>query len=102
MALPKRSVIPTKQVDFDGEKVEVRGLTRNEAKRIADVANSAPEYCDVIAIALGCDVTEAEAEEWLNTASLDDSTKLVHAILELSGLTDDTPKDSKEPSSEEK
>lgn len=99
--LPK-SKVPTKLLDFDGEKVSVKGLTRAETVRIGQLANSAPEYVDTVVIALGCDVTEAEAEEWLKTAALQDTQRLVEAVLELSGLGDETPKGLSENSTPEK
>jgi hypothetical protein len=95
--LPK-SKIPTKLVDFDGEKVTVKGLTRNQVKRMTDVANNAPEACDAITISMSTGESEADVEAWLETASFNDSQKLIEAILELSGLGD-SPKDSNENSS---
>lgn len=96
--LPK-SRVGTKTLTIGGEPVEVRGLLRSEVgvmlaplhEEGADEA-AARERCDVLAVAMGLGVTEDEAAGWMAEAPAGHVIKVIEAVMELSGMTEDTGK----------
>lgn len=90
MALP-RIELPTDTVNVGGEEIAVRGLSRKEvlslSKHTAD-----PEKADVLAVSWGCNVSEQDAEEWLDCSPSGITIEVISKIMELSGMGD-IPKD---------
>lgn len=88
MALPIVP-LPTDTVTLsNGSKVEVRGLSRTEAGRIAfGEFKDQPADGEVFVLSIGCGVTEDEAREWLGATPPEDAGKVLDRILELSALT---------------
>lgn len=91
MALPKAK-LPRRELEFDGEKTVVRGLTRGEGAKVAKASNEDPEGTDALVVSYGCDVSRAEANEWLEAAPLSAAILVIETILELSGLGEKAPK----------
>jgi hypothetical protein len=95
--LPK-SKVGTRTLVLGGEKVEVRGLLRRELGEVlAPVADgtddpSARERCDALTVALGCQVTEEEAAEWMAAAPGGHVVLVIQAVMELSGMGDEEGK----------
>ncbi len=94
--LPKAKV-GTRTLTLGGDAVEVRGLLRRElSEALATAGSDDPaerELVDVRTLALGCDVTEAEAAEWMNTAPGGHVVLILQAVMELSGMGDEQGKD---------
>lgn len=90
--LPK-SKVGTKTLVLGGDEVEVRGLLRNELVAMLAPINEegadpdeARERCDVLAVAMGCGATEAEAAEWMASAPAGHVVRVIEAVMELSGM----------------
>ena len=100
MALPKKSKCPTREVDVDGEKITVRGLTRSEQHSLAPLADAVTSEApgalvalDAAVLAYGCSVTREEAAVWLQDGSAAAATALLDTIGELSGMGEGSKKD---------
>jgi hypothetical protein len=101
MTLP---VIPlaTDQVTLsDGSVVLVRGLSRTRAGRIAggDFTGKLHD-AEVFVLVNGAQVTEADAEVWLDATGPEDAGKVIDRILELSALKalkTDAPEEEEAP-----
>lgn len=89
--LPK-SKVGTRRLNLGGEEVEVRGLLRRELTEVLAPVGETPddpaarERCDVLTVALGCGVTEAEAAEWMESAPGGHVVLIIQAVMELSGM----------------
>jgi hypothetical protein len=95
MALPSLPH-PTDTVDFGGESITVRGLTRGEAQALAEMDwdAEAPEVeVHLTAYGLGEAVTD-EFRAWYAGLPVKAVKPIVDKVLELSGLRDDIPKGS--------
>lgn len=95
--LPK-SKVGTKTLTLGGEKVEVRGLLRRELTEALAPVGEAPddeaarERTDVLTVALGVGVTEAEAAAWMADAPGGHVVQIIQAVMELSGMGDEEGK----------
>lgn len=86
MALPT-SVIPRGEVVLSGGKALVRGLSRAEVHRLTGHQDDNAK-AEAVLLAMACDMSEADAAAWLESASSADADLLVNKVLELSGLGD--------------
>jgi|GEM_PF-3880455 len=93
MPLP---VIPlaTGEIDLAGQKVQYRAISAAAAFKI-DAASRATRGAVIIALAL--DISEDEAQAWLEATPMDAATELLTAIVELSGLEDEITIGSDDP-----
>lgn len=87
--LPKAKC-PTDVVDVDGERVEVRGLTRGEVKTMTEFKDE--NLVDPYVVSCGVGVSATEAAEWLKDASMVGSQSVIVKILELSGMAPESGK----------
>ena len=88
MALPKVE-LPRSSVEVGGQKVEFRSLSRKEAIKLQDYQDDA-DGAEVHILMCGTGCTEAEANEFRESANLTDADVLIKAILVLSGLAPKT------------
>ena len=90
MSLP--AVLPgTATVDVGGIPVEIRGLTRGEAMRMVGHAET-PEVLEPELIAAATGTPLEEVIDWYQSVSASAVQPLVQAILDLSGMTEETGK----------
>lgn len=94
MALPIVK-LKTATVDLgDGATVEVRGMTRAECLAMNEVIQSGkPEDADYYVVSYGTNTELSEATSWVDSAPLDAVIAISTAVLTLSGLGDDSPKE---------
>jgi len=75
--------------------VTVRGLTRLEASQVRDRAETdARERFILAAGMVSPELTEAEAGEWMKVADADEIAKVSMKIGALSGLLEDSPRET--------
>lgn len=98
MALPVKAPA-TDTVDLDGEKVEVRGLTRAEVIRLGSAYTNDADAAEVYLVACGTGVTEAEATEWRDATDAMSAGLVIDRIGELTGLRGKDGKDPKKSTS---
>jgi hypothetical protein len=84
-----RPALPVGSVDLAGSLVEIRSLSHGQALKLEwfrqeDRRADAPAY--VVSCGLG--ISEGEAQEWLDSVTLELGQQLVDAIISLSGLDD--------------
>lgn len=84
--------MPTDEVDIQGTKVPVRGLSRSEFVDLTKRADGDAEVAEIGALALGAGVSEEEAEAWRDSAPCGDVGRLLDRISELSGMGDNQGK----------
>lgn len=84
MSLPKGQ-IPTTKVELSGGDVEICGLNLSQSRLAGKLQNEARI---IAAISYATGETRAEVKEWLETAPAGDATKLINAIMDVSGLTE--------------
>lgn len=84
MGLPKIA-LPKDEVDLDGTKVPVRGLSRAEVLEMGTYGEDISK-AETIALMYGCGVTEEEAQQWREDTPADAVGLVLDRIVELSGL----------------
>lgn len=84
MSLPKGR-INTAKVELSGGEVEIRGLTLGQSRISADLEGM-DRVIAAIVFATGTD--KPEVEEWLESVPASDATKLLDAIMNVSGLSE--------------
>ena len=90
MALPKVS-LPTDTVYVDGNKVEVRGLSRAEAMKLPTFAGDMDE-AEAYILSVGAGVSIEDAKAWREDSPADAVGIVVDRIVELSGLDEGAQK----------
>lgn len=88
MALPSVP-LPRGSVEVADEKVEVRGLSRAAALRLGAFDGDADKVENFI-VAFGCEISEDEARAWREATSVEVVGPILHKILELSGMGQDS------------
>lgn len=83
MALPVVP-LPTDVVVVAGQDIPVRGLSTAEVTKLSKFAD--PVAAEAFLVSKGCDVSEAEALEWLEACGVDTVSPVLTRIGELSGL----------------
>lgn len=84
MSLPKGR-ITTQKVELSGGEVEIHGLTL-EQSRVAGALEGTDRIVAGIAFATGTE--KADVVEWLESAPAGDATRLINAIMVVSGLSE--------------
>ena len=84
MTLPKGRINTTK-VELSGGEVEIHGLTLSQSRIAADL-DGMDRVVAAIAFSTGTD--KPDVEEWLETVPASDATKLINAIMDVSGLSE--------------
>jgi hypothetical protein len=92
MELP-RPALPSASIDLAGTPVSYRSLSHGQAIKLdqykaAELRGDAPAYI----VACGLGITTAEAQDWLDSVTLELGQQLVDAILHISGLDERSPK----------
>lgn len=93
MGLPKIE-LPSEEVTLsNGESLKVNGLTRKQAMEMAQIKSDdiSETECTVIAFATG--ETKEAVQEWYASAPSKEINPIVEAIMRLSGLSDEGPKE---------
>lgn len=88
MSLPKVEM-PKDEVDVQGNKVPVRGLSRAEFLKISQDSDGDVESAEIACLALGAGVSADEAKEWRENAPAGDVGRVLDRIAELSGVGTD-------------
>lgn len=95
MSVLPPSPLPTDTVTVAGKKVQIKSLTREQARTFSAL-DSPQDEAFAIACATGC--TEDEAREWLGQVDFPTGTGLIIAVLRLSGLAaPEDPEKAKDP-----
>lgn len=86
MALPIVP-LPTAEVEVNGEKVTVRGLSRAAAIKLStQFTQETADEAEVFVLAQGTGVTEDEARQWLASVDVTTASTVLEKIIELSAL----------------
>lgn len=94
MSLPKID-LPRMMVDVAGTEMSVRGLTRSESLKVAELLNKGDQdAAENYGLSCGCDETEEDMRAWRNSVPSGAVQALVDAIAELSGLNEGAQKSS--------
>lgn len=77
--------ISTATVELSGGPAEIHGLTLAQSRIAGDLDGVDRIVCAIV-FATGAD--KPQVEEWLETAPAGDATKLLNAIMDVSGLSE--------------
>lgn len=93
MSLPVTK-LPTDTVTVDGQSVEVRGLSRAEAYKLATgIFKDDPDAGEVYILTCGTGASEDEVKAWRETTDMVTAGVVVDRILALSGMSGSDGKD---------
>jgi hypothetical protein len=88
MPLPVKP-LPTGEVEIEGQKVPIRGLSRREAIAVGQLGRDSIDAAEVLILTAGTGCTEAEATAWRDAVDMVTGSLLIDAIVGLSAMESD-------------